>query len=252
MRTLYELSYFVIENNMNSILSMCGTKIYKPTDKMSDLICENYALLQVLSRFGVPLGFGDKSVQEVCSMNGVDCTTFLIVVNFLTEENNRMQDHIAGLSVPALMDYLQRAHSYFLDFQLPTIRRKLIKAIDFSSHNEVSFLILQFFDDYVGEVRKHMEYENEKVFTYVRGLLNGERSTQYNIGVFARHHNQINAKLTELKNIIIKYYPANGDNQLLNATLFDIFSCEEDLASHNRVEDYLFVPAFMELEKGEL
>ena len=112
--------------------------------------------------------------------------------------------------------------------------------------------ILQFFDDYVGEVRKHMEYENEKVFTYVRGLLNGERSTQYNIGVFAHHHNQINAKLTELKNIIIKYYPANGDNQLLNATLFDIFSCEEDLASHNRVEDYLFVPAIMELEKGEL
>ena len=64
-----------------------------------------------------------------------------------------------------------------------------------------------------------------------------------------RSHDQINAKLTELKNIIIKYYPASGDNQLLNATLFDIFSCEEDLASHNRVEDYLFVPAIMELEK---
>ena len=95
----------------------------------------------------------------------------------------------------------------FSGFQLPTIRRKLIKAIDFSSQNEVSFLILQFFDDYVGEVRKHMEYENEKVFTYVRGLLNGERSAQYNIGVFARHHDQVNAKLTELKNIIIKYYP---------------------------------------------
>ena len=45
--------------------------MYKPTDKMSDLICENYALLQVLSRFGVSLGFGDKSVQEVCAMNNV-------------------------------------------------------------------------------------------------------------------------------------------------------------------------------------
>ena len=249
MRTLYKLSYFVIENNMNSILSMCGTKIYKPTDKMSDLICENYALLQVLSRFGVPLGFGDKSVQEVCSMNGVDCTTFLIVVNFLTEENNRMQDHIAGLSVPALMDYLQRAHSYFLDFQLPTIRRKLIKAIDFSSHNEVSFLILQFFDDYVGEVRKHMEYENEKVFTYVEHLLKGERLKDYSIGVFARHHDQINAKLTELKNIIIKYYPEKDNNNLLNAVLFDIFNCEQDLASHCQVEDYMFVPAVAQIEK---
>ena len=76
-----------------------------------------------------------------------------------------------------------------------------------------------------------------------------EKQKENNIGVFARHHDQINAKLTELKNIIIKYYPSGGDNQLLNATLFDIFSCEEDLASHNRVEDFIFVPAIMELEK---
>ncbi len=227
---------------------MCK-KIYKPTDKMSDLICENYALLQVLSRFGLSLGFGDKSVREVCDEHKVDCATFLIVVNFLTEESNRMQDHISGLSVPALMDYLCRAHSYFLDFQLPTIRRKLIEAINFSLNNEVAFLILQFFDAYVEEVRQHMEYENDKVFAYVRSLLQGEHPAGYSIGVFARRHDQINAKLIELKNIIIKYYPADGDNQLLNSTLFDIFSCEEDLASHNRVEDYLFVPAIMELEK---
>ena len=30
--------------------------MYKPTDKMGDLICENYALLQVMSRFGISLG----------------------------------------------------------------------------------------------------------------------------------------------------------------------------------------------------
>lgn len=223
--------------------------MYKATDKMSDLICENYELLQVMSRFGISLGFGDKSVQEVCSMNQVDCNTFLIVVNFLGEESNHIHDHLAGLSIPALMDYLKRAHSYFLDFQLPTIRRKLIGAIDCSSENEVAFLIVKFFDAYVYEVRKHMEYENEKVFTYVEHLLKGECLPDYSIGVFARRHDQINTKLTELKNIIIKYYPSGGDNQLLNATLFDIFSCEKDLASHNRVEDFIFVPAIMELEK---
>ncbi len=223
--------------------------MYKPTDKMGDLICENYALLQVMSRFGISLGFGDKSVQEVCDMNQVDCNTFLIVVNFLGEESNHIHDHLDGLSIPALVEYLKKAHSYFLDFQLPTIRRKLIEAIDCSSENEVAFLIVKFFDEYVHEVRKHMEYENERVFVYVEHLLEGERLNNYSIGVFARHHNQINAKLTELKNIIIKYYPSGGDNQLLNATLFDIFSCEEDLASHNWVEDFIFVPAIMELEK---
>lgn len=66
---------------------------------------------------------------------------------------------------------------------------------------------------------------------------------------FARRHDQIDAKLKELKNIIIKYYPAGGNDYLLNAVLFDIFSCEQDLASHCRVEDYLFVPAVLRLEK---
>lgn len=228
---------------------MYKTNNYVPTDKMSDLICGNYTLLQVMSRFDLSLGFGDRTVQEVCQANGVDCKTFLAVVNFITEENNRMADEVQDLSIHALMSYLKQAHHYFLDFQLPTIRRKLIEAIDCSAQNEVAFLILKFFDAYVAEVRKHMDYEDMNVFTYVENLMAGRETGGFRISQFARRHDQIDATLTELKNIIIKYYPAKGNNHLLNAVLFDIFSCEQDLASHCRVEDYLFVPAVLRLEK---
>lgn len=228
---------------------MYKTNNYVPTDKMSDLICGNYTLLQVMSRFDLSLGFGDQTVQEVCRANGVDCKTFLAVVNFITEENNRMADEVQDLSIHTLMNYLKQAHHYFLDFQLPTIRRKLIEAIDCSVQNEVAFLILKFFDAYVAEVRKHMDYEDMNVFTYVENLMTGRETGGFRISQFARRHDQIDATLTELKNIIIKYYPAKGNNHLLNAVLFDIFSCEQDLASHCRVEDYLFVPAVLRLEK---
>ena len=228
---------------------MYKTNNYVPTDKMSDLICGNYTLLQVMSRFDLSLGFGDQTVQEVCRANGVDCKTFLAVVNFITEENNRMADEVQDLSIHALMNYLKQAHHYFLDFQLPIIRRKLIEAIDCSVQNEVAFLILKFFDAYVAEVRKHMDYEDMNVFTYVENLMTGRETGGFRISQFARRHDQIDATLTELKNIIIKYYPAKGNNHLLNAVLFDIFSCEQDLASHCRVEDYLFVPAVLRLEK---
>ena len=33
---------------------------YRSTDKMSDLICDNYSLLMVMSRFGLSLGFGER------------------------------------------------------------------------------------------------------------------------------------------------------------------------------------------------
>ncbi len=92
---------------------------YRSTDKMSDLICDNYSLLMVMSRFGLSLGFGDKSVKDVCEAQGVDCPTFLAVANFISEEQYSYSGNESDFSIPALMDYLKRAHTYFLDFNLP-------------------------------------------------------------------------------------------------------------------------------------
>ena len=221
---------------------------YTSSDKMSDLICDNYSLLMVMSRFGIALGFGDKTVGKVCEMQNVDCNTFLAVSNFISNGECRYDDSDFDFSLVAMMDYLKNAHTYFLDFCLPSIRKKLIESIDCSSSNNIAFLILRFFDNYVNEVRRHMEYENKSVFTYVDALLRGERQPGYRIKVFSEKHNQIDVKLRDLKNIIIKYYPG-GDGYLLNAVLFDIVNCEQDLASHCQVEDYLFVPAVEALER---
>ncbi len=175
---------------------------YRATDKMSDLICDNYSLLMVMSRFGLSLGFGDKSVKDVCEAQHVDYRTFLAVANFISEEQYSYSADNDSFSIPALMDYLKRAHAYFLDFNLPAMRRKLIEAIDCSRDNDVAYLILKFFDEYAKEVRRHMEYENKAVFTYVEQLLQGRLSDVYNIATFASKHNQIDTKLKELKNIM--------------------------------------------------
>ena len=228
---------------------MSKKHLYSPTDKMSDIICDNYSLLQVMSRFGLPLGFGDYSVEEVCKSSQVDCNTFLAVANFINKGYSRSSLPQTDISVETLMIYLKNAHHYFLDFQLPTIRRKLLEAIDCSTDNEITILILKFFDVYVQEVRNHMNYEDQYVFTYVDNLLKGQKDENYNIKMFVIHHDHIDEKLTELKNSIIKYYPDNKKAYMMNAVLFDIFNCEKDLVSHNAVEDHLFVPAVLQLEE---
>lgn len=225
--------------------------LYKGTDRMSDLICENYPMLLVMSRFGIALGFGDKSVEEVCKSHDVDTNTFLAVVNLLSEERD---DSIApkknNVSAEALVRYLQNSHSYFLDFRLPLIRQKLAGAID-CENNDIAIAILKYYDEYVAEVRKHMMYEEDTVFPYVKALLNQDRQPDtYHISIFSKQHDKVEAKLSELKNIIIKYYPAKSSNEL-NGVLFDIFSCAEDLASHNDVEDYLFIPVIRNLESSK-
>lgn len=220
------------------------------TDKMNDIIHENQAMLWVISRFGLSLGFGDETIQHICEQNNVHCPTFLTVVNFLLEENFVVEDLSSDISLLSLVEYLKNAHNYFLNFKLPAIRTKLLEAVD--DHEQTipyRILFIKFFDEYVNEVKKHMEYENQVVFKYVNDLSEGKQNPLYSISVFQDRHNEIDSKLTELKNILIKYYPSKGTNYLITEVLFDILLCEKDLASHNQVEDYLFVPAVEFVER---
>ena len=146
-----------------------------------------------------------------------------------------------------MIRYLHNAHDYFLQFRLPHLRRKLVNAIA-SCPADVAFVITRFFDEYAAEVDKHMAYEEHSVFPYVQGLIEGRKDPKYNIAIFRKRHDQIESKISDLKNILIKYYPGEGSH-LLNSVLFDIFATEADLASHTRVEDYLFVPVVAALEQ---
>ncbi len=219
-------------------------KGYQPADRMRDIVKDNSPLILVMGRFGIPLGFGDKTVREVCRTHRVDERTFLEVVNFVVGAASCHE----SLSLPSLMGYLKQAHEYYLDFNLPNIRRKLIEAIDCSGSNDIAMLILRFYDEYVAEVRKHMEYENQVVFTYVEQLLQGYLNRHYSISAFAGKHSPIGSKLKELKDIIIRYYPEKN-NYLLNAVLLEIIFCEQDLTSHCQIEDRLFVPAVKRVEQ---
>ena len=226
------------------MMAMIQSIGFKHTDKMRDLVREHSSLILVMGRFGISLGFGDKTVREVCRAHGVDENTFLEVVNFVS---NRKYSY-ESLSLPSLIGYLKQAHEYYLEFNLPNIRRKLIEAIDCSGKNELALLILKFYDEYVAEVKKLMEYENEVVFTYVEQLSQGYLNRNFSISTFIGKHAPIEYKLNELKDIIIRYYPEKN-NYLLNAVLLDIILCEQDLSTHCGIEDQLFVPAVKLIEQ---
>ena len=143
---------------------------YTASDRMSDLVCGNYHILLIMSRFGIALGFGDRTVDEVCCQSGVDTATFLAVVNLLYDEGTTTVD-CRNVSLEAFLRYLHNSHDYFLQYRLPDIRRKLSEAVA-CGRDGIAEAIIRFFDDYAAEVHKHMMYEEETVFPYVRQLLN--------------------------------------------------------------------------------
>ena len=226
---------------------MKNQKMYEADDKLISIIRDNYNILQSLGSFGINLGFGDKTVREVCEDEGVDTYTFLAVVNF-TINGYRDSDDADRLSVHTLMKYLRASHDYYLGFQLPFIRRELADALD--PDNSLAALILKLYDEYARQIQQHMKYEERMVFPYVESLLMGRATPGYDIETFSKHHGQTDQKLRELKQIIIKYLPSDGlRNNQLSATLYDIYNNEEWLAQHAEVEDHIFIPAIRQLEQ---
>ena len=249
---------------------MKNQKLYEADDKMISLIRDNYDLLQSLGSFGISLGFGDKTVKETCEDNDVDTYTFLAVVNFTANgrncesyrahSNGRVVtdgDEVNGygefdadeqISIPTLLHYLEASHAYFLDFQLPYIRRELAESLN--EDDSLARLILRFYDEYAHEIRRHMKYEQKTLFPSVQSLLEGRPANDYNVETFSKHHGATDKKLRELKLLIIKYLPQDGlHNNQLTATLHDIYENEVWLRQHAMVEDHIFVPAIRRLEQ---
>lgn len=222
--------------------------LISPNMRLGDLVSENFQLLLITTRYGIPLGFGDRSIAQCCKDYDLDEATLLLIMNLSVGNYEQpTREQLKQVRLDSLITYLSNSHSYFLDYRLPEIRHRLLSAISNCSP-DLSQMIRRFFDEYVEEVRKHMSYEDKTVFPYARNLAEGKRDEHYSISIFIKKHDQVELKITDLKNLLIRYFPASGGYEL-NNVLNDIFSSEYELAAHNLIEDNIFVPYIELLEE---
>lgn len=216
---------------------------YSRNDRMRDIINDNSILLTVINRFSISLGFGDKSVASVCMDNDVDVDTFLAVINLISEKD------LTGynIAIQPLIKYLRKSHHYILNYTLPAIKKSLIEGIQQTNTSEIAMFILKFYDGYMQEVRKHMEYEDNEVFSYVENLIKGEVKDKFQISDFSSRHEHMAGTLDELKELFIYQYNQE-DNDLISTALFQITLCGNDLMSHCEIENKLLFPAVSKLE----
>lgn len=211
---------------------------------MRDIIGDNSHLLSVIDRFGIPLGFGDSSIEDVCRLNGVDTPTFIAVASMINDKDFKN----GNISLRSLIGYLRKSHTHFIDYMLPAIKRTLIEGLHQIDSADIALLILRFFDDYMEEVRTHMEYEDVSIFTAVEKMLGGEFDDTFDISLFSSSHHNMAQKLDELKELFI-YQFSNQSNEHINLALMNIIECGRDLTSHCEIENRLLFPAIDELQR---
>ena len=82
--------------------------MYKSTDKICDLMSHEEDAIQIISRFGLEMGVGEQTIEQVCEAHDVDTPTFLAIVNYKVFHQRVLPDEI---DVPTLQRYLQNAVS---------------------------------------------------------------------------------------------------------------------------------------------
>jgi len=68
--------------------------------------------------------------------------------------------------------------------------------------------------------------------------------------VYKQEHNEIDEKLTDLKNILIKYISGDFDQSVCSEIIFELFRLEKDIKDHSRIENNILMPMVADMEKS--
>ena len=241
---LTEISVSILIMNL-----MKRTAFYTSNMKMADLINADYKLLLLLPRFDIELGFGDQTVQKSCEEHGISPDFFLMICNIYSFDDYLPEKkEIRTLDVHQLIAYLKKSHQYYLDNRLNGISKQMHSIIE-QSETKHGNILTRFFEEYKKEVVNHFQYEEETVFPYILGIADGEKSAGYQIEMFEENHTNIEDKLNDLKNILIKYLPEKTSSEKRINLLFNLFDFEVDLDKHTLLEDLVLVPKVHIMEK---
>ena len=247
--------------------------LYKETDNLSVLITVQPQLLLTLSHFGIPMGFGDKTIAQVCAEHGVDPKFFLLICEVYSNDNYiPSQASLRATPMEGLVPYLLRSHDYYLNRRLPHIGHHLEKIADMLPAR-AGKAIKRFFNAYIEEVREHFAHEEKIVYPHISNLTGG-KGDKFKIKDFLASHGNLEDKLSDLVQIIFKYLPSSshkegfhtpplspsilegelplspshGDDDAIDM-IFDILQLSRDLRKHAIIEDKILGPYVKQLEK---
>lgn len=226
-------------------------KTYITSDmKMSDLIIENSSLLLLLEHFEVDFTVKEKTVEQLCIDNKIDLSVFLVFGNLYNgffpdkDEINSLED------ISTIIRFLKNSHRFYKHDKYPEIKY-FLKQLHEKHNTEDILLIEKFFNDYFEEVLEHLDYEDSVVFPYICRLIEDRKvvgKNNFSANEYRDHHSDIETKLTDLQNLLLKHISLKNDLTLRRKFLFSLFELEFDLNVHSLIEEKILLPLVGKIE----
>ncbi len=79
--------------------------------KLADVIHHDHKLVPVINRFNIYLGFGDKSIEELCAGRRINQEFFLTIINAYHDHKYFPKKHLQSFPASMLVHYLKKSHA---------------------------------------------------------------------------------------------------------------------------------------------
>lgn len=225
-------------------------KLFSTGMKMAEVPDADARLLGVMRRLGIRFGFGEKTVEEVCTENGVNPHTLLLICKiYIYDKYTPSREELSRSSISDIVTYLHSSHDFYTGVALAELEKDIAEMAE-TLDEKHRRIITKFCSEYKGEILKHFEYEESTVFPYIHKLASGELPDDYNIDLYEESHSDVDEKLNDLKSIVMKYMPDSCDDNLILNVLNCLYTLENDLSKHTYIEDDILVPMVAEKEKS--
>jgi regulator of cell morphogenesis and NO signaling len=223
-------------------------------DKLADIILKKPITLLMLEHFEIDFMVKNKNVSEICSEYNINKRVFTDIINlYLNILPENCKDYSQD-EITSVIHFLKRSHDFYKKDKYPEIL-DLINQLHKESESQEIKLIEQFFKEYFEEVLEHLNYEDEVAFPYFLKIIKNnqsiDKSEDFSVKEYTEHHSDIESKLADLKNLLLKHISLKSNLSLKRKLLFNLFELEFDLKIHSLIEDNILVPLLNQFEKGE-
>ncbi|HAM09855.1 MAG: hypothetical protein A2X05_11185 [Bacteroidetes bacterium GWE2_41_25] len=230
-------------------------KTYIKSDmKISDIIRENPSIILVLEHFGIEDTLHEKSVSQLCKQAGIGELLFIVICNLYNGFAFNEPDKLSNSDIPVIISYLNNSHLYYKNEKYPEIIA-YIRQLNAYGHSREIKLAEVFFNEYFEEVIEHLDYEDKIAFPYFYQLFEDNRiksNDGYSASSYLKHHSDVESKLTDFKNLLLKHLHINNQGPVKRKLLYSLFELEFDLKIHSMIEEQVLIPLVISIENRNL
>lgn len=218
---------------------------------IADILIDNEQLICMLNRFNVPLGIGNMSFKEMSERYNIELNALLNISRVTIGETSQISDCNFN-SIKDIISFLKNSHKSLREHKI-VIVKELIERFSKEIPEKYGLMLTGFFNTYTEEVKEHFSLEDGLVFPYILKLYNSyyelrRNRFKINIEEFQVNHTDIEEKLRDLKNILIRHIPGDIDSPYRRIILCELYNLETDINLHSQIEDLILIPLILNLE----